>query len=85
MQNSISYCGRERESSYEVAVMKEKFIIIDMVSGEYLAEKFLRGFYLTSDISQAIQAKSEEDARAKIDKQTVKSSDAFKVEIISVS
>ena len=56
-----------------------------MVSGEYLAEKFLRGYYLTSDISQAIQAKSEDDARAKIDKQTVKSSDAFKVEPISVS
>ena len=80
-----SYCGRERESSYEVAAMKEKYIIVDMVSGEYLAEKFLRGFYLTSDISQAIQAKSEADARAKIDKQTVKSSDAFKVETITVS
>ena len=30
--------------------MTERFVIIDMVSGEYLAERFLRGYFLTPDI-----------------------------------
>ena len=65
--------------------MTERFVIIDMVSGEYLAERFLRGYFLTSDISQAIQAKTENDAREKISKQTIKSGDAFKIESIMIS
>ncbi|MCR5209405.1 MAG: hypothetical protein K6C99_04250 [Lachnospiraceae bacterium] len=65
--------------------MTERFVIIDMVSGEYLAERFLRGYFLTSDISQAIQAKTEDDAREKINKQTIKSGDAFKIESIMIS
>ena len=65
--------------------MTERFVVIDIVTGEYLAERFLRGFYLTSDISQAIQAKTEADAQEKIKKQSVKSADAFKVESIQVS
>ena len=65
--------------------MTERFVVIDIVTGEYLAERFLRGFYLTSDISKAIQAKTEADAQEKIKKQSVKSADAFKVESIQVS
>ena len=50
--------------------MTERFVVIDIVTGEYLAERFLRGFYLTSDISKAIQAKTEADAQEKIKKQS---------------
>ncbi|MCR4937065.1 MAG: hypothetical protein K5987_02780 [Lachnospiraceae bacterium] len=63
----------------------EKYVIIDMVTGEYLAKRFMRGFYLTPMINDAIQTKTEDEARAHLSKQNVKSGDAFKIDTISVS
>ncbi len=63
----------------------EKYVIIDMVTGEYLAKRFMRGFYLTPMINDAIQTRTEDEARAHLAKQNVKSGDAFKIDTISVS
>ena len=40
--------------------MAERFVIRDLKSGEYLAEKFMRGTYFTNDISQAVKCKTKE-------------------------
>ncbi len=52
--------------------MATKYVVRDTRSGEYLAEKFMRGVYFTNDISQAVKFKSEADAKAKAEKQTVR-------------
>lgn len=65
--------------------MAERFIVRDTSSGEYLAEKFMRGFYFTNDISQAIKCKTQDDARAKIDKQTAKDRSALVIDSVNFS
>lgn len=65
--------------------MAEKFVIRDTKSGEYMAEKFMRGFYFTSDISQAIKAKTREEAQGKIDKQTVKAASILTIDSVNFS
>lgn len=52
--------------------MAVKYVVRDTRSGEYLAEKFMRGFYFTNDISQASKFKSEDEAKQKAEKQTVR-------------
>lgn len=65
--------------------MAERFVVRDTKSGEYMAEKFMRGFYFTSDISQAIKCKSKEEAQGKIQKQTMKSAALLTVDSVNFS
>lgn len=65
--------------------MAERFVIRDTSSGYYLAEKFMRGYFFTSDISQAIKCKTEDEAKGKIDKQTVKSKSGLAVDSVNFS
>ena len=65
--------------------MAEKFVIRDTKSGEYMAEKFMRGFYFTSDISQAIKEKTKEEAQSKIEKQTVKAASILTIDSVNFS
>lgn len=65
--------------------MAEKYVVRDTKSGEYLAEKFMRGFYFTSDISQAIKCKSQDEAKGKIDKQTVKAAGILTIDSVNFS
>lgn len=52
--------------------MATKYVVRDTRSGEYLAEKFMRGVFFTNDISQASKFKSEAEAKTKAEKQTVR-------------
>ena len=63
--------------------MAERFVVRDKSSGEYLAEKFMRGFYFTNDISQAIRCKSNDEAKGKIDKQTVKDKSGLTIDSVN--
>lgn len=65
--------------------MAERFVVRDTKSGEYLAEKFMRGFYFTSDISQAIRCKSKDEAEGKLNKQTVKSTALLTIDSVNFS
>ena len=65
--------------------MAERFVIRDTKSGEYLAEKFMRGFYLTNDISQAIRCKTKDEAKGKAEKQTVKSAALLSIDSVNFS
>lgn len=65
--------------------MAERFVVRDSGSGEYLAEKFMRGFFFTSDISQAIKCKSQDEAKAKAEKQTLKASSALTIDTVNFS
>ena len=65
--------------------MAEKFVVRDANAGEYLAEKFMRGVYFTSDISQAVRFKSQDEAKAKIEKQTVKSASSLVIDSVNFS
>ena len=65
--------------------MAERFVVRDTASGEYLAEKFMRGFYFTSDISQAKRCKTQEEAKGQIEKQTVKSASLLTVDSVNFS
>lgn len=49
--------------------MAERYVVRDKVSGEYLAEKFIRGVFFTSDISKAVRFKSSNEAQVKLYKQ----------------
>lgn len=53
--------------------MAQRYVVRDTSSGGYLAERFMRGFYFTNDISQALRFKSEKEAEAKMNKQEIKS------------
>lgn len=63
--------------------MAEKYVVRDTKSGEYLAEKFMRGFYFTSDISQAIKCKSMDEAKQKSAKQTVKDAGSLTIDAVN--
>ncbi|MGN0324688.1 MAG: hypothetical protein ACI4DW_00150 [Lachnospiraceae bacterium] len=65
--------------------MAERFVIRDTKSGEYLAEKFMRGFYFTNDISQAIRCKTKDEAKGKVEKQTVKSAALLSIDSVNFS
>lgn len=65
--------------------MAERFVVRDTKSGEYLAEKFMRGFYFTSDISQAIRCKSKDEAQGKLNKQTLKSVALLTIDCVNFS
>ncbi len=65
--------------------MAVRFVARDTKSGEYLAEKFMRGFYFTEDISQAIKGKTKEEIQTKIDKQTIRASTLIKVDSVNFS
>ena len=65
--------------------MAERFVIRDSNSGEYLAEKFMRGFFFTSDISQAIKCKSEDEAKTKAEKQSIKASSTLTIDTVNFS
>ena len=63
--------------------MAERFVIRDLKSGEYLAEKFMRGIYFTNDISQAVKCKTKEDAQKKADAQTLRPIAALTVDSVN--
>lgn len=65
--------------------MAERFVVRDTKSGEYLAEKFMRGFFFTNDISQAIRCKSKDEAQGKLDKQTVKPASSLTIDSVNFS
>ncbi len=65
--------------------MAERFVVRDTKSGEYLAEKFMRGFFFTNDISQAIRCKTKDEAQGKADKQTVKPASSLTVDSVNFS
>ena len=65
--------------------MAERFVVRDTKSGEYLAEKFMRGFYYTNDISQAIRCKTQEEAKQKIEKQTTKPASTLTIDSVNFS
>lgn len=51
---------------------------------EYLAEKFLRGFYMTVDVTSAIKCKSELELQKKIEKANVDYKSQLVIEEITV-
>jgi len=63
--------------------MAERFVIRDTSSGYYLAEKFMRGYFFTSDINQAIKCKTKDEATVKIDKQNVKEKSGLTVDSVN--
>lgn len=65
--------------------MAERFVVRDTKSGEYLAEKFMRGAYFTSDISQAVRCKTKEEAEGKMDKQTLKDKSSLAIDTVNFS
>lgn len=65
--------------------MAERFVVRDTKSGEYLAEKFMRGPYFTSDISQAVKCKSQDEAQQKISKQTIKAASTLTIDKVNFS
>lgn len=65
--------------------MAERFVVRDTKSGEYLAEKFMRGPFFTPDISQAIKCKSKDEAQQKIAKQTVKPAASLTIDSVNFS
>ncbi|MCQ2541698.1 MAG: hypothetical protein MJ112_05320 [Lachnospiraceae bacterium] len=65
--------------------MAERFVIRDTSSGEFLAEKFMRGFYFTNDIQQAIKCKSQDEAKGKVEKQTVKEKSGLMIDTVNFS
>lgn len=65
--------------------MAERFVVRDTKSGEYLAEKFMRGAFFTSDISQAVKCKTKDEAQAKIGKQTVKPAASLTIDSVNFS
>lgn len=65
--------------------MAERFVVRDTKSGEYLAEKFMRGAYFTADISQAIKCKTKDEAEQKKNKQTVKSPSSLTIDSVNFS
>lgn len=65
--------------------MAERFVIRDTSSGYYLAEKFMRGYFFTSDISQAIKCKSKDEAQGKIEKQTAKEKSGLTIDSVNFS
>ena len=65
--------------------MAERYVVRHTKSGEYLAEKFMRGAYFTNDISQAIKCKSRDEAQGKMEKQTVKPSSQLTIDAVNFS
>ena len=65
--------------------MAERFVVRDTKSGEYLAEKFMRGFFFTSDISQAIRCKTEDEAKNKLEKQSIRPASNLSVDSVNFS
>lgn len=65
--------------------MAERFVVRDTKSGEYLAEKFMRGAYFTSDISQAVRCKTKDEAQMKLDKQAVRPSAQLSIDSVNFS
>lgn len=65
--------------------MAERYVVRDTKSGEYMAEKFMRGAYFTNDISQAIRCKTKEEAQGKMDKQTVRDKSSLVVDSVNFS
>lgn len=65
--------------------MAERFVVRDTRSGEYLAEKFMRGFYFTNDISQATKCKTSDEAKAKLEKQSIKPASNLTVDSVNFS
>lgn len=63
--------------------MAERFVVRDTKTGEYMAEKFMRGAYFTSDISQAVRCKTKDEAQAKMDKQTVKDKSGLTIDSVN--
>ena len=50
---------------------EQYYIAHNTRTDEYLAEKFLRGFYMTVDVTSAVKCKSELELQKKIDKANV--------------
>lgn len=65
--------------------MAERYVVRDTKSGEYLAEKFMRGAYFTSDISQAVRCKTKDEAQMKLDKQAVRPSAQLSIDSVNFS
>lgn len=63
--------------------MAERFVVRDTKSGDYLAEKFMRGPYFTSDISQAVKCKTKDEAQKKADAQTLRPIAALTVDTVN--
>lgn len=65
--------------------MAERFVVRDTKSGEYLAEKFMRGAFFTNDISQALRCKTREEADKKMANQTVRPPSGLVVDSVNFS
>lgn len=65
--------------------MAERFVVRDTKSGEYMAEKFMRGVYFTNDISQAVRCKTKDEAQGKMDKQTVRDKSSLSIDSVNFS
>ena len=65
--------------------MAEKcYIAHNTRTDEYLAEKLLRGFYMTVDVTSALKCKSELDLQKKIEKANVDYKSQLVIEEIMV-
>lgn len=65
--------------------MGVRYVIRDLYTGEYLANKFMRGYYLTSDMTKVIKCKTLEDANAQLDKQDLRNKITFTVDAVKFS
>lgn len=60
------------------------YIAHNTLTDEYLAEKFLRGFYMTPDVTNALKCKSELELQKKIEKAAVDYKSRLEIETITV-
>lgn len=65
--------------------MATKYLIRDLYTGDYLAHKMLRGYYLTNDTTQAIKSKTLELAKTQIEKQDIRSINTFTIDAVKFS
>lgn len=60
------------------------YIARNAQTDEYLAEKFLRGFYMTPDVTSAVKCKSEFEMKKKIEKAVVDYKSQLVIEEVTV-
>lgn len=63
---------------------EQYYIAHNTRTDEYLAEKFLRGFYMTVDVTNALKCKSELELQKKIEKANVDYKSQLVIETITV-
>ena len=63
---------------------EQYYIAHNTRTDEYLAEKFLRGFYMTVDVTSAVKCESEAELLKKIEKANVDYKSQLSIEEITV-